>query len=168
MNPAIQVSTPSSRSLSKILASLIVAVFTAPPYVVSETGWGEFEVSFRIFLRDTSAEPITLMHRLALYPPNQVYTERPVLSEHYDELVFNALPADPQVRGALLSGPQRLAPAYPYGELLLAYTDDDDSARVEAARVRLGDLRAEMHDRLARAKVELERTKDELRAMGAV
>lgn len=144
------------------------AVFTAPPYVVSETGWGEFEVGFRVVLRDPAAEPIVLAHRLALYPPNQVYTERPVLSERYDELVFNALPQEPAARAALLAGPQRLAPPYPYGELLLAYSDADDAARIAAARLKLGDLSTEMADRLARARVELERTKDELRAMGAV
>ena len=144
------------------------AVFTAPPYVVSETGWGEFEVGFKITLRDRGAAPVVLVHKLALYPPNQVYTERPVLTEHYDEIVFNALPADPAVRAALLAGPTRNAPAYPYHEVLPTYAHDDDVARIAAARAKLAELRAQLAERLNKARAETEREKDELRALGAI
>lgn len=142
--------------------------FTAPPYVVSETGWGEFEVNFRIHLRDPSAEPILLTHKLSLYPPSGVYTERPVLTEKYDEIVFNSLPTDAAARGALLGGPTALAPAYPYQEFFPTYSAEDDLARVAAARAKLGDLRVEMQDRLMRARVEADREADELRALGAL
>lgn len=135
---------------------------------MSETGWGEFDITFRIHLRDAAAEPITLTHKLALYPPSGQYNEKPVLSEHYDEVVFNSLPADAAVRAALLKGPQRLSPAYPYHELLPTYSAEDDMARIQAARQKLQDLKVEIQDRLMRARIEAEREKDELRALGAV
>ena len=123
---------------------------------------------FRIHLRDPSTEPILLTHKLSLYPPSGVYSERPVLCEKYDELVFNSLPHDPAARAALIRGPISLAPAYPYQEFFPAYSATDDVTRVAAARAKLSDLRLEMQDRLMRARVEADREVDELRALGAL
>jgi len=79
---------------------------TAEPFEVCETGWGEFEIRIDIHVRH-AAEPLTLFQKLKLYvPPAAMQTvDRPVVDEHYDEIVFNALPADraallPLLRGA--------------------------------------------------------------------
>eukprot|EP01035_Chromulina_nebulosa_P019643 gene19643-25555_t len=39
------------------------------PVRVTETGWGEFEVSITIHFKDEEEEPITFFHQLKLYPP---------------------------------------------------------------------------------------------------
>ena len=144
------------------------AEFTAPPFAVSETGWGEFDVTIKLYLRDPALEPITVTHKLALYPPTGQYNEKPVLSERYDEIVFNALPSHEGLRKALQQGPQNLAPPYPYQEFFPSYSATDDLARIQAARQKIHDMKIEMTDRLNRARVEADREKDELRALGAV
>jgi YEATS domain-containing protein 4 len=69
-----------------------------PPFEVSESGWGEFEIQIKIFFHPESNEkPLTLFHYLKLHPYNGDEAElelarqqrRPVMSYTYDELVFN-------------------------------------------------------------------------------
>lgn len=55
-------------------------------------GWGEFEIHMQVFFHDSSEKPLEISHMLKLYPdhdqgPNTM--GRPVVSERYDELVFN-------------------------------------------------------------------------------
>ena len=40
---------------------VILVVFTKPPYEVSETGWGEFEVVIKVFFLDSSEKPVSLV-----------------------------------------------------------------------------------------------------------
>jgi len=72
-----------------------------PPFEVSETGWGEFEVTIKVYFVQESAEKqITLYHHLKLHPwmegessvppPRDVALKfGPVHSWQYDEIVFN-------------------------------------------------------------------------------
>ncbi|KAF9782210.1 yeats family protein [Thelephora terrestris] len=72
-----------------------------PPFEVSETGWGEFEVNIKIyFVPEAGEKQITLYHHLKLHPwlegegsvppPLEVATKLgPVHSWQYDEIVFN-------------------------------------------------------------------------------
>ena len=39
------------------------------PFEVSETGWGEFEASIRIYFKDSDERPLDLFHLIKLYPP---------------------------------------------------------------------------------------------------
>jgi hypothetical protein len=41
----------------------------SPPFEVTESGWGEFEASIRIYFRDPAEQPIDLFHLIKLYPP---------------------------------------------------------------------------------------------------
>ena len=84
-------------SLAGMLADWRTA-FEAPPYEVSESGWGEFEIQIKLFFHPESNEkPLTLFHYLKLHPYNSDEAElelarqqrRPVMSYVYDELVFN-------------------------------------------------------------------------------
>ncbi|KAF7317745.1 Yeats-domain-containing protein [Mycena kentingensis (nom. inval.)] len=71
-----------------------------PPYEVTETGWGEFEIQVRItFVPDAGEKPVTFYHHLKLHPwaaagdpeipPLDVAAKSgPVHSWQYDELVF--------------------------------------------------------------------------------
>ena len=88
-------------------------IVSKPPYEVSETGWGEFEVQIKIHLADPQERPVTLYHVLKLFhTPGTTSTgsgaaageavsgdgstttsavvqgRKTVVSECYDEIVF--------------------------------------------------------------------------------
>ncbi|KAL6063735.1 YEATS domain-containing protein 4, variant 2 [Balamuthia mandrillaris] len=80
-----------------------VRVVDKPPFEITETGWGEFELAIRIHFVDASERPVDLYHPLVLYPlepegpalvPGTVSdavrrSEKiPVIRENYDEIVF--------------------------------------------------------------------------------
>ena len=145
------------------------AELTAPPFFVAETGWGEFDVGITIHLHDPRAEPISIVHRLKLYPAPGVpfVVDSPVVDEHYDEVVFNSLPTDATALARLTAGALGEVPT-PYGESLGSFSADADLSRIQAARRYVLDRRLELHDRLMRARLEAHREKDELRALGAL
>lgn len=65
-----------------------------PPYEVSETGWGEFEIQIKIHFQDPAEKPIQLSHLLKLFPSDDpaAYAEQKnnkVVSDHYDEVIFS-------------------------------------------------------------------------------
>lgn len=60
----------------------------APPFEVTEIGWGEFEVTIRIFFRDPEEYPVDLHHNLRLYPAGPIQplnSKKPVMAENYGE-----------------------------------------------------------------------------------
>ncbi|KAL8763354.1 MAG: hypothetical protein Q9184_000825 [Pyrenodesmia sp. 2 TL-2023] len=67
----------------------------APPFEVTETGWGEFEVQIKIyFVPEANEKAQTIWHHLKLHPygpdaERQRETKAPVVSECYEEVVFN-------------------------------------------------------------------------------
>ncbi|KAI0638445.1 yeats family protein [Trametes polyzona] len=74
-----------------------------PPFEVSETGWGEFEITIRImFVQESGEKSITFYHHLKLHPWTAVGSGEPeippleaaakmgpVHSWQYDEIVFH-------------------------------------------------------------------------------
>ncbi|KAI9766476.1 MAG: NuA4 histone H4 acetyltransferase complex and the SWR1 complex subunit [Geoglossum umbratile] len=67
----------------------------APPFEVTETGWGEFEIQIKLhFVPESGEKPQTLWHPLKLHPygPDaEIEREerRPIISQNYEEVVFN-------------------------------------------------------------------------------
>ncbi|KAL8891281.1 MAG: hypothetical protein Q9205_005726 [Flavoplaca limonia] len=67
----------------------------APPFEVTETGWGEFEVQIKLyFVPEANEKPQTIWHHLKLHPYGEKAEEQrekkePVVSECYEEVVFN-------------------------------------------------------------------------------
>ncbi|RWS20881.1 YEATS domain-containing protein 4-like protein, partial [Leptotrombidium deliense] len=80
-------------------------VVTKPPYEVTETGWGEFEISIKIFFVDPQERPVTIYHLLKLFDVDpvskQIIIKKNVVSEFYDEMIFND--PSPLLNDALLS-----------------------------------------------------------------
>jgi YEATS family len=71
-----------------------VRILETPPYEVTESGWGEFEVSIKLVFRDTGEKPIEVSHMLRLYPPPEnaalSYSRKaPLFTEVYDEVIFS-------------------------------------------------------------------------------
>ncbi|XP_060077597.1 YEATS domain-containing protein 4-like [Ylistrum balloti] len=65
-------------------------VVTKPPYEVTETGWGEFEVIIKIYFVDPNERPVTLYHLLKLFQSETdiMLGKKSLVVEYYDELVF--------------------------------------------------------------------------------
>lgn len=63
----------------------------SPPFEVTETGWGEFEILIKIFFHTEGGEKnVLLAHHLKLHPYNGVVSmDGKVESLKYDEIVFN-------------------------------------------------------------------------------
>lgn len=82
----------------------------SPPFEVTETGWGEFQLNIRIVFQDANQKPLSLVHHLKLYPTeeagSQLKTSRPVVSEHYEEIIFDPPTA---AMAEILSGDPALA-----------------------------------------------------------
>ncbi|KIH42361.1 YEATS family protein [Ancylostoma duodenale] len=74
-----------------------------PPYEVTETGWGEFEVQMRIYFVDVNEKPVTVFHYLRLFQP--VFTlpngTTQVIAEHYDEITEEYTAAAERVDGSV-------------------------------------------------------------------
>ncbi|PHT50939.1 Transcription initiation factor TFIID subunit 14 [Capsicum baccatum] len=64
-----------------------------PPFELSESGWGEFEIVITLhFHSDVCNKPLHLYHHLKLYPDDEsgpLSTKKPVVVESYDEIVFS-------------------------------------------------------------------------------
>lgn len=72
-------------------------IVTKPPYEITETGWGEFEVVIKIYFHDPTERPVTTYHILKLFQSPVVEGEQSVIandskkglvSEQYEEIVF--------------------------------------------------------------------------------
>lgn len=66
-------------------------VVTKPPYEVTETGWGEFEIVIKIYFHDPNERPVTLYHILKLFQSetNIMLGKKNLVSEFYDEMIFH-------------------------------------------------------------------------------
>jgi len=60
-----------------------------PPYEISETGWGEFDLGVSIHYTDANEKTTELFHLLRLHPPDGIKTKQPVVSETLDVLTFH-------------------------------------------------------------------------------
>ncbi|KAJ1692848.1 hypothetical protein LUZ63_009546 [Rhynchospora breviuscula] len=68
-------------------------VVESPPFELSESGWGEFEIAISLFFHsDVCDKRLDLYHQLKLYPEDDSggtqSTKKPVVVEAYDEIVF--------------------------------------------------------------------------------
>lgn len=69
-----------------------VRVVDSPPFELSESGWGEFEIVISLYFHDDICDrKLDLCHHLRLYPQDETgpqSTKKPVVVESYDEIVF--------------------------------------------------------------------------------
>ncbi|KAK2745649.1 NuA4 histone H4 acetyltransferase complex and the SWR1 complex subunit [Onygenales sp. PD_40] len=72
-----------------------VRTIEAPPFEVTETGWGEFEIQIKLyFVPESTEKPQTLWHSLKLHPyGDDIEGKRErrevIVSQNYEEVVFN-------------------------------------------------------------------------------
>jgi len=71
-------------------------IVTKPPYEITETGWGEFEIVIKIYFHDPNERPTTMYHILKLFQSPVVEGntsaasggKKGLVSENYEEIVF--------------------------------------------------------------------------------
>ena len=120
-----------------------------PPYELQEYGWGEFSIGIRIHFKDRSIPPVDTVHMLKLYPPANLKPnpKKPVLSEQYDEIVFN----NPSVSfyNTLMAGPKIEPPRHPFTDFFGNFSEIHDLKRIREAQ-------AYVNKELAIAKQKIE------------
>lgn len=67
-----------------------IRVVTQAPYVIEESGWGEFEVNIKVTFIDLNERTVQFYHFLKLFStqPEIVSGDKPLIIQTYDEFVF--------------------------------------------------------------------------------
>jgi len=111
------------------------------PFELTETGWGEFEITATVhFVDEAMEEPFKLAHGLKLFHTNDqpLTTKKPVVSETYEELVFSepteefhkkVVPITPKP-----APPSPLLPHFPQ------HSDAEEFGKISKARERIANL----------------------------
>lgn len=143
---------------------------TSHPFEVTETGWGEFEIGIRICFHDDALVPVDISHVLKLHPPagQNPIVGRPIVSEFYDELVFNepATYPDEAAAARLLAGPGPRPPTHPFAHFHKDFSAEPDLALIAAAHAFVAQETARLSERLVRAEAELEELRPDLEMLG--
>ncbi|MCJ1311731.1 NuA4 histone H4 acetyltransferase complex and the SWR1 complex subunit [Agyrium rufum] len=153
-------------------------------FEVTETGWGEFEVTMKLwFVNEAAEKPQSIYHNLKLHPygpdaERQRENKEPIISQQYDEVVFNepvenfyeilTTGGPPSSRGkgpskgskqaSLKKGNERTA-ELPYAE----GSDNPFSQRSEAKELdRLGVARKQVEQFLKEERVKLQQREEVL------
>ena len=121
-----------------------------PPYELSETGWGEFDLTADVhFVPAAGVPPVELAHKLRLYSDADPTgaTRKPVVSETYDEIVFS----EPRLEfwdavKARTPGPAAPSPTAVH---FLTHSPDAELKRITAARQRVAQVKAAVLKQMA-------------------
>eukprot|EP01054_Gregarina_sp_Poly1_P011201 Gregarina_sp_Poly_1__11200@NODE_918_length_5717_cov_156_805310_g653_i0_p1_GENE_NODE_918_length_5717_cov_156_805310_g653_i0NODE_918_length_5717_cov_156_805310_g653_i0_p1_ORF_typecomplete_len304_score47_67YEATS/PF03366_16/8_2e29_NODE_918_length_5717_cov_156_805310_g653_i012602171 len=139
-----------------------------PPYEISETGWGEFELSAKIFFLDPDERPIECRHYLKLYPENvtDIRTISPpstfrgscVASETADELIFRSPSA--RLRELLLAS-NRPSPLHPLAAHFLRPSRAEEDTYIALAKI----VQCQMYQMQENVKLEIQKKAQEIQTL---
>ncbi|KAK2191232.1 hypothetical protein NP493_55g05010 [Ridgeia piscesae] len=139
-------------------------VVVKPPYEVTETGWGEFEVIIKIFFNDPNEKPVTIYHLLKLFQSETdiMLGKKNLVIEYYDELVFQ----DPSAMLQHLLTTQRPL-------TLGAYKHENDFEEkqqktlknIVSAKSKIRQEISELNERLKQNKDAIQKFKEEIRKL---
>lgn len=67
----------------------LILVLDGPPFEITETGWGEFEVQIKLYFMDVNEKAVTAFYYLKLFQPLVTSEDgiQIVINEYYDEIV---------------------------------------------------------------------------------
>ncbi|KAG5674246.1 hypothetical protein PVAND_004226 [Polypedilum vanderplanki] len=144
-------------------------IVTKPPYEVSETGWGEFEVVIKIYFHDpTIYKPVTFYHILKLFQPQSpdaatnadgtpippiIDTKKRLVSEFYDEIVFHE---PSQLMQQMLNTIQPVITAGTW-----SHDTDFEDKKVKCLE-HIQETRKKVKDEIAQLKEKLQQTRDKI------
>ena len=155
---SLYVCGPNNEDLSRGIAKVVfhlhpsfvqpIRELTAPPFEVTEKGWGEFEASIRIVWRDPAEKALVLMHMIKLYPPIDKSVNvpgsgtgvgdgkkdvEPVIHEIYDEVVFTD-PTTSFCNQLLTETPKIKSQDLSVQESFKPYSDEEDFSKLLQAQ----------------------------------
>ncbi|XP_048340582.1 LOW QUALITY PROTEIN: YEATS domain-containing protein 4-like [Sphaerodactylus townsendi] len=139
-------------------------VVTKPPYEITETGWGEFEIIIKIFFIDPNERPVTLYHLLKLFQSdtNAILGKKTVVSEFYDEMIFQDPTA--MMQQLLTTSRQLTLGAYKH-ETEFADVEVKTREKLEAAKKKTSFEIAELKERLKASHETINCLKNEIRKL---
>uniref|UniRef100_A0A2K6SD67 YEATS domain-containing protein 4 n=1 Tax=Saimiri boliviensis boliviensis TaxID=39432 RepID=A0A2K6SD67_SAIBB len=139
-------------------------VVTKPPYEITETGWGEFEIIIKIFFIDPNERPVTLYHLLKLFQSdtNAMLRKKTVVSEFYDEMIFQDPTA--MMQQLLTTSRQLTLGAYKH-ETEFAELEVKTREKLEAAKKKTSFEIAELKERLKASRETINCLKNEIRKL---
>jgi len=164
-------------------------IVSKPPYEVSETGWGEFEVQIKIHFNDLAEKPLTFYHVLKLFhnassgnptaAPGSAVTgssstspidssttttaviqgRKSVIAEVYDEVIFQ----DPtQYMYTLLTTTRKLTLSAYKHETNVEERRDKSLSKIKSGRVKVQTEISDFKDKLELAKETITKFKAEI------
>ncbi|XP_013395654.1 YEATS domain-containing protein 4 isoform X2 [Lingula anatina] len=136
-------------------------VVSKPPYEVTETGWGEFEIIIKIFFHDPNERPVTLYHLLKLFQSETdiMLGKKNLVSEYYDELIFQ----DPSaMMQQLLTSSRPLTLGPHKHETDFEEKKEKTLNSVIAAKNKIRYEISELNERLKHSKESIQKFKDEI------
>jgi len=162
-------------------------IVSKPPYEVSETGWGEFEVQIKIHFNDLAEKPLTFYHVLKLFhnapgnPSNPaaaaasssasspadasttttavIQGRKSVISECYDEVIFQ----DPtQYMYTLLTTTRKLTLSAYKHETNVEERRDKSLVKIKNGRIKVQSEISDFKDKLELAKETIAKFKTEI------
>ncbi|KAI5093800.1 YEATS domain-containing protein 4, partial [Silurus meridionalis] len=138
-------------------------VVTKPPYEITETGWGEFEIIIKIFFIDPNERPVTLYHLLKLFQSDSsAMPKKTVVSEFYDEMIFQDPTAMMQ---QLLNTTRQLTLGAYKHETEFAELELCTREKLEAAKKKTSLEISELKEKLKASRENINFLKEEIRKL---
>ncbi|XP_028519379.1 YEATS domain-containing protein 4 [Exaiptasia diaphana] len=134
-------------------------VVTKPPYEVNESGWGEFEITIKIFFMDPQERPVTLYHLLKLFQTESALAsgKKQLVAEFYDEIIFQ----DPtQMMHQCLLSTKQLQPTK--HEKDWQETEQRTINAISTARSKIGKEISQLNERLKASRNQIQTLKSEI------
>lgn len=125
----------------------------APPFELTETGWGEFEINVKIhFVDEANEKMVSFYHHLRLHPYYNVKSEKQkpndeISSIFYDELVFNE--PNEEFFNILMSKPGNLLPSNKTEECIFSKQLEQE----EIDRINIGIEKVEQEIKELKSKI---------------
>lgn len=138
----------------------------SPPFEITETGWGEFEINVKIyFIEEANEKVVSFYHHLRLHPYDlsgkvpKVLPQKPeeeISSVIYDELVFNE--PNETFFAKLMSVPGNKLPNNKTDECVFSrQLEDEELVRIDKA---IGTVESEIAELKDKIQTHLENTKN--------
>jgi YEATS domain-containing protein 4 len=144
-------------------------VLTKAPFEVSETGWGEFEITIKLHFVDPNEKPVTIYHMLRLFETDPISKtisiKKNLVSEFYDEIIFQD--PSPLLAHALNSNKNTSQAAFRHETDFEERRERTLNSIVQAKRKVRNEI-GELRERLKQAQKTIGRYKEEIVKMEAV
>jgi len=138
-------------------------VVSKPPYEVTETGWGEFEIVIKIYFIDPNERPVTIYHILKLFETDPIHKtiniKKSLISEFYDEIIFQ----DPsQMMNQLLNNTRQLTLGQYRHETDFEDKKEKTCSAIVLAKNKVRHEISDLKERLKQAQENIVKYKEEL------